>query len=99
MNQRQSVTEYVARHAKLRRGPAEHSSAGRHTLLAGKTARSRTHRGGVLGRFLILMMYLGGAIAVLTSPISRARGDHTAKYGTPGLTATELTLRLPPLYK
>ena len=99
MNQRQSVTEYVARHAKLRGRPAEHSAAGRHALLTGKPTRLGTHRGGVFGRFLFLTMFLGGAITVLTSPISRARGDHTARYGAPDRSANETTIRLRPLYK
>ena len=100
VNQRQSVTQYVARHAKLRGSrPAEHSAAGRHALFTGKATRSGMHRGGVLGRFLFLMMFLGGAIAVLTSPIGRARGDHTARYATPELPANETTLQLGPLYK
>lgn len=99
MNQRQSVTQYVARHAKLRGRPAEHSAAGRHALLTDKTVRTGTHRGGVLGRFMFLMMFLGGMVAVLTSPISRARGDHTARYGASDLSVNETTIRLRPLYK
>jgi hypothetical protein len=112
MNQRQAVAQYAARHSKFRRKQGDNPYVGRHALLTGKTViRPETHRGGVLGRFLFMMLLLGGALSALTgsrggAPARLAATDagvrprhRTGRYGTPDATATETTTRFRPVYK
>jgi len=99
MNKGQSVTQYVARHSKLRGRTDDARYVGRHALITGKAQRLGARRGGVLGRFLFLLLFLQGAMTTLTGAAGRVRGNRTGRYATPDPSACETTARLRPIYK
>jgi hypothetical protein len=100
MNQRQSVAQYAARHKKSQGKPIDGQYVGRHSLLSGRPMRRQGgHRGGLTGRFLFLLLFLGGAISALTGHRGEAPRDRTEGYGEPDASACETTIRFHPIGK
>lgn len=96
MNKRQAVTRYVARHSTSQAGQDDGRYVGRH-VLADQSQRLGARRGGVLGRFLFLLLFLNAAISTLTGSTGRDR--RASRYATSEQSACETTVRLRPIYK